>query len=396
MKKALLTLGAALLAMTASAAVQNLLPTGASNFDNGQKNGWGAWGDNAPTSAVVEPGYNSAYCLELECLTAAGSEYFKSQAGYDFTSELEEGDYIYSFYAKTDVEGGAKIQIQYAQNVSPWGGGGYTEVSLTNEWKQYSTVLNVNKEGMNRICINFGGTVGKYYFDDIVFGQEGAGDDDDDTGFKAPEGYELMYSGNQNNWNEINAWQSVFSNDTYEGRPCIKYVNAEAGDSYKYQIQVNLDYKPETMYYFTFDVIGEPSDAAISAWYQYVNEAVDPAIYEALGYNDFNSITVTSATEWTPVVLQGKYTASTKEGIGEANRVVLNVGAYAGTMYFTNFKIYGPAEEEGGDSSAVETVEVAKSPAGVYNMMGVKVANDLQGVAPGLYIVAGKKVLVSK
>lgn len=373
MKKALLTLGAALIAMTASAAVENLLPADASTFENGEKNGWYSWGKG--TSGVAEPGYNSAYCLEL-VNDEDGAEY-DSQAAYDI--DLVNGQtYVYSFWAKSSVEGGS-IQIAY-QNSSSYSGGGYNTINLTTEWKQYVKEITVTLDDMDRILINFGKTAGTYYIDDIVFGIEKP----EEGGFQAPEGYDVVLSGNVSDGSKISAWESVFTGDaTHDGKPCIAYTNEESANSYAYQIALDYNYSPETTYYIVIDVMGTPSDVAVGAWFQNTSD------YSTVGgYSTFNTFKITSDTEWTQVVLKGEY-----EDEKLANRVAINLGEYVGTAYFTNFKVYGPAENTDG----IATVgNEAKAPAGVYNLMGVKVANDVEGVAPGLYIVDGKKVIVRK
>ena len=377
MKKALLTLGAALLAMTASAAINNMLDANNSTFENGNKNGWSSWGNDSESS-VVEGGYNSTYCLEL-VNPKEGSDYYAAQAAYTFDDPLAEGEYTFSCWAKSEEAGGS-IQIAY-QNSTSYSGGGYKQVNLTTDWKQYTVTLDVKGEGMNRVLINFGKVVGTFYVDDIVFGTEIP----TEGGFEAPEGYEVVLESKYADGVKVSAWNACFTGDTtHDGQQCIEYTNDEAGNSYSNQIAVDYNYAPETMYYLAFDVMGTPSTTAIGAWFQNKSD------YSTVGgYNTFNTFTITSDSEWTQVVLKGQY-SDTKE----ANRIAINAGEYVGTAYFTNFKLYGPKAD---DTTGINTVEAVTPDAkGVYNLMGVKVAEDLEGVAAGLYIVNGKKVIVRK
>ena len=336
MKKLLLTLGAAMIAMTASAAIDNMLDANNSTFENGQKNGWSSWG-NGSESAVVEGGYNSTYCLELKN-PEAGDDYYVAQAAYTFSTPLVDGkEYTMSFWAKSAEEGGS-IQICY-QNSTSYSGGGYNQFNLTTEWKQYTKSFTVSGEGMDRIMINFGKVAGTYYIDDIVFGTEAPAE----GGFQAPEGYGVVLSGSTADGNKISAWNSKFTGDTsHDGVPCIQFTNDTKGDSYSAQLAIDYDYAAETMYYIVLDVMGTPSDAAIGAWFQNKSD------YSTIGgYNTFNTFKVTSDSEWTQVVLKGEY-----EDENEANRVAVNLGEYVGTLYITGIKVYGPVQ--GGETPEPE------------------------------------------
>lgn len=373
MKKALLTLGVAIFSMNAFAA--NMLPAGASNFDNGEKNGWSSWG-NGSSSSVVEGGYNSTYCLEL-VNPKAGDDYYVAQAAYDI--DLPEGDYKVSFYAKS-AEAGGSVQFAY-QNSTTYAGAGYTTFELTTEWTLCEKEFTVTAADMNRILISFGKVEGTFYIDDVVL-ESLSNQDSGENPAGVPADAQLLFSGNTADGTLIVEWKDELTNGTHDGKDCIVYENATAVNSYDIQLAFDYNYIAGEMYYLTFDVMGTPSTDAIGAWYQH------KSTYSALGYSDFNTFSITSDSNWTPVVLKGKYTAN--EEVGPADRIVINLGEYVGTAYFTNFKVYGPDTTSG--VGAVEAVEAA--PAGVYNLMGVKVAGSLEGLAPGLYIVGGKKVLV--
>lgn len=375
MKKLLLSFGVLALSLSANAQnINNLLPQNASTFENGEKNGWGSWGNDS-SSEIVSPGYDSEYCLQLNNVKA-GDDYYTSQAAYNI--ELTEGEtYYFRFWAKCNVEGGS-VQVAY-QNSTSYSGGGYLAVNVGQDWTLCEKSFTVNQPGMDRILINFGKVVGEYEIDDIEFGPL-APVESGDNPEGVPADYVELLSGNTADGNIISAWSSTFTGDaTHAGKSCIEYVNEAEGDSYSQQIAIDYDYEPETMYYLTFDVMGTPSSVAIGAWYQNKSD------YSTVGgYDTFNTFKVTSTDEWTPVVLKGEYVDS-----NSANRIAINLGAYVGTAYFTNFKLFGPG------SSRVEVLEPVKdAPKAVYNLQGVKVGNSLEGLNKGIYIVNGKKVVV--
>ncbi|MDE6290628.1 MAG: hypothetical protein K2M16_03765, partial [Muribaculaceae bacterium] len=63
---------------------------------------------------------------------------------------------------------------------------------------------------------------------------------------------------------------------------------------------------------------------------------------------------------------------------------------YVGSLYISNMKLYVM------DSSAVEAIAPVKAIEGVYNLNGVKVLDNADGLntlPKGIYIVGGKKVV---
>lgn len=336
MKKFLLTFGAALLTLTASAAT-NLILAPNSDFETGTAPGWSGWGG---TKEVVTPGYNSEYCLSLTPDEGKTNQW-DSQAVYNFSSPFKVGTpYTLTFYAKSTVDG-CPMQTQY-QNSSSGNQGGYSSYTLSTEWTKYTstfTITNDTYTDVTRIVINYGTATGTIFIDDIVLTGPDEGPSDNPAG--VPANAKLIISGNTADGNMITEWSDKLENSTVDGTPCIKYTNTTAGNSYDIQLAIDYNYEPDKMYYISFDVMGTPSTVSIGAWYQY------KATYTALGYSDFNSFSVTSSDKWTPTLLYGKYTAGTLADGGEmlANRVAINLGEYVGTMYITNIKVY--VEDDG-------------------------------------------------
>lgn len=330
MRKFLLALSAALLALGASAQT-NLIAGNASTFENGEKNGWSSWGGDSE-STIAEGGYNSAYSLELICKTA-GDDYYAAQAAYS-VDLIIGNQYEMTFYAKSSVADGS-VQISY-QNSSDYSGGGYTQVNLTQDWAKYSVEFTVNSEkgsAMDRILINFGKTVGSYYIDDITL-VDLSNVESGNNPEGVPADYEVILQSNTTNGNTVQAWDAEFTGSAEkDGVKCIEYKNEASGNSYAHQIAIIYGFQPDTKYYIAMDVMGTPSTVGIGAWFQDNN-------YSTIGgYSTFNTFTVDSDTEWTTVVLSGKY-----QDEKEATRVALNLGEYVGTLYITNIRVYAPGE----------------------------------------------------
>lgn len=406
MKKLLLTLGVCSLALGANAATASDLPAGAKIiFTTNQNDG---------TNLMLNgDGFEKTTYEGMDCIKYSSEESKSSwnqQLLVDATYDEDETYYLYMKVIGTPSETQINGWWQYANNetstyktvsynfigLKVTSDTAWTPVTMQGKWG--GNVLEDAEEYVpNRITINFGEYVGTMYMTDFTLYTIGDGEDTpSQPGSDIPEGYKIVASGDQTDGNVINGMGNT-TNTQVDGIECIEYTNDEAQDGYKKQLAIDLAYEPDVVYYIQMDVMGDPSETAISAWYQYVNN--DEQIYEAMGYNDFNSFKVTSKEEWQTVMIQGKYAVPT-EGKAEgkkANRVVINLGAYVGTMYMTNIKVYGPADdEEGDDSGAVKAIETENVISQVYNLNGVKVgsSDNMNGLAKGIYLVNGKKVLV--
>lgn len=150
-------------------AMTNVVTGDNSDFEGASKGNWGSWGNDSSSSVSEEgEGYNSSYCMLLNN-PKEGSDYYVAQCAFDFEDELKMGEtYIIQFYAKTSVPG---TGIQFAtQNKATYAGEGYHNIELGTEWAQYEHEYTCSKEGINRICLNFGKYAAIYYIDNIKFG----------------------------------------------------------------------------------------------------------------------------------------------------------------------------------------------------------------------------------
>lgn len=140
-------------------------------FEDGTLNSWGGWGNNSSRSiSTPGEGYNSDYCMVLT--NPADADSWSAQAAYTLPEELVVGKtYMYQAWVKATVENpDFTMQIQ---NPTTYSGEGYVSISTsTNTWVPFEGEFTCTKEGMTRLCINFGKVAGDYYVDNIKFGEK--------------------------------------------------------------------------------------------------------------------------------------------------------------------------------------------------------------------------------
>lgn len=182
-------------------------------------------------------------------------------------------------------------------------------------------------------------------------------------------------------------WGATFENVEEDGKPCLKFTNSEAKDSWAVQMAINYPFEAGTTYYIGFDIKGDAAKG-IEVNYQANGEEDGTAYYESKG-----SLTKASVTpEWNHVIVYGECT----EGANAAHPatcVLFNLGKYVGTFYMTNVTVYTQI------NTGIEALPAAETPArqGVYNLQGIRVldtAGDLSTLRSGVYIVNGKKTVI--
>ena len=182
-------------------------------------------------------------------------------------------------------------------------------------------------------------------------------------------------------------WGATFENVEEDGKPCLKFTNSEAKDSWAVQMAINYPFEAGTTYYIGFDIKGDAAKG-IEVNYQANGEEDGTPYYESKG-----ALTKASVTpEWNHVIVYGECT----EGANAAHPatcVLFNLGKYVGTFYMTNVTVYTQIE------AGTEALPVAETPAsqGVYNLQGIRIldtAGDLSTLRSGVYIVNGKKTVI--
>lgn len=126
-----------------------------------------------------------------------------------------------------------------------------------------------------------------------------------------------------------------------DGRNALKVTNTEAKNSWEVQFAYDYNYEVGTTYYFTFDVTGDPGQ--IGSAFQCTDGYV--------GCGDLNAFNITAG--WNTVTISGTVTDPGADK--SVDRWVASVGAYTGTFYISNMKLYTVTET--GDNPEKPTYE---------------------------------------
>ncbi|MGE0017484.1 MAG: endo-1,4-beta-xylanase, partial [Bacteroides sp.] len=142
-----------------------------SDFENGTISPWGGWGNDSSRKVSEKgQGYSSDYAMILVNPKDANS--YSAQAAYSLPSELIVGKtYCYSAMVKADVVN-TDFTFQ-VQNPTSYAGEGYVSgTTAVGQWVLIEGEFECTKEGLTRLCINFGKAAGNYYIDNIKFGEK--------------------------------------------------------------------------------------------------------------------------------------------------------------------------------------------------------------------------------
>lgn len=185
---------------------------------------------------------------------------------------------------------------------------------------------------------------------------------------------------------EHDVWAMICDNPDGAGKVYYCPINADPKEAWDSQFFI----------YFNEAV---PADTPIAVSFDYYcsdTRTIDTQAHGMPGsYNHYAFIGSLSAKrEWQHHSWKGEIT-SAMAGAKGCHSIAFNLASEpaAATFYINNVVV--EIEREVKDPSGVTTVETVKVPVkGVYNMMGVKVADSLDEVAaPGIYITNGKKYI---
>lgn len=153
--------------------MSNVLTGDNINFEGATLGSWGGWGNSSTrTISASGEGYNSNYCMKMVNPTDANS--WSAQAAISLPFTLAVGKtYMYSAMVKaTVVNPDFTFQVQ---NSSNYAGEGYVSgATVANTWVPIEGEFTCTKDGLNRLCINFGKSAGTYFVDNIKFGEKKA------------------------------------------------------------------------------------------------------------------------------------------------------------------------------------------------------------------------------
>lgn len=369
MKKLLLSCAAALTAIAANAEDAKVIAT----LYDGNGGTFNSWGNDSSIEEVTE---DEKVCMKFTNPKEANP--WEAQFAYDADYKFDT-TYTVAFDVKgtpaSDITSGFQCTEGYK------GMGDMTPFSITEEWQRviiYGTTASESAETpkVDRIVFNMGAYVGTLYISDVVI-YEGKVENENPGDAETGELVQAWFDGNGGTfggWGE----GATFDNVDEDGKPCLKFTNPEEAESWKVQAGIDRDYEFGVEYTLSFDIKGNPA-TGLTVGFQDSND------YAGMG--NMTSFNVTE--QWEHVAIKG---VPTSDGADDSvcNRIVLNLGTYVGTFYMTNVKLYKAK------TSGVAKVEAPVVPEGIYNMQGIKVSNssNLEGLAPGMYIVNGKKIIV--
>lgn len=290
---------------------------------------------------------------------------------FDVTKDVE---YTVTAKIKSDVSGDITVVL------GDWGNtvDKTMAVNGNGEWAEVSTKISGVTSATSFVIFQSGQMVGTYEVEYVKVTH-------DSEPVVLPETGDIIASFYSGNDKTLGGWggSATFENVTEDGKPCLKFTNPEKVDTWAVQmaIEANLDFNQT--YYIGFDIKGTEA-TGISAGIQNNQD------YSSKG--SFTKFNITP--EWQHVII----VAECLQAAGKdtpANRITFDLGAYVGTFYLTDLKLYTASTS--GIATVVETTPATHWT--VYNLCGMKVLDtdnesDLSTLSTGFYIVNGKKTVI--
>lgn len=327
----------------------------------------------APT-IIPGQGGDGGYCMILSN-SSAGSNVWDSQTWYQLSDFLENGaQYTISFMAKADEAYGMEIYLQS----STGGAQGYPgSVSVDKEWNKVSLSFSPSHDSIDKIAFNFGTYAGNIYIDDVELTESGSSDNlisngdfeeaniNGWTGWTpgkfekiSEDGQGYTTGGDEPTWGSslitntdfesgISGWsgwggsatrEQSQSGEGYNSDYSFKITNPSKGTN-SYDVQVAWDFSSPLVSGGTYRLkmmIKGTAEGSIGANLQRKSDYA--------GAGDFENITI--GTDWTEyesqVVVSGN-------GADNADRFLLNIGHYVGTIYIDDVTFCYLDPNGGGD-----------------------------------------------
>ena len=276
-----------------------------SDFEDG--NPIGGWGNNS-TLEVVNEGPDGSKCLKMTNPSVVNP--WEAQAAIDLPFEGGQVYYL-SFKVKGSVEGSMGASFQHSADYG--GRGDFPSMNITTDWTEV-LVSTTAQDGADRFLFNYGAYDGSIYIDDLA----------------------IYY---ESNAGEVAIPVSVIEDDYSSGTPiggwgghtssvvdgvCV-VENPSESQSWEKQLcyEVTTPFTNGTVYFLRLKIKGT-KESSIGVGFQNPNGYI--------GCGDFPALQVT--TDWKEVTIS---TACTGEG---ATRLLFNIGAYVGTLYFDDVCLY--------------------------------------------------------
>ncbi|MGE4308906.1 endo-1,4-beta-xylanase [Bacteroides sp.] len=293
-----------------------------SDFENGTISPWGGWGNDSSRKVSEKgQGYSSDYAMILVNPKDANS--YSAQAAYSLPSELIVGKtYCYSAMVKADVVN-ADFTFQ-VQNPTSYAGEGYVSgTTAVGQWVLIEGEFECTKEGLTRLCINFGKAAGNYYIDNIKFGEKNENVDKmlnviDNTTF------ETATISPWGGWGNDSSHKISDKGQGYNSDYAMILVNPKDANSYSAQAAYSLPAELEIGKTYCYSAIVKADVVNTDFTFQVQN----PTSYAGEGYVSGT----TAVGQWVPI--EGEFTCA-KAGM---QRLCINFGKAAGTYYVDNVK----------------------------------------------------------
>ena len=293
-----------------------------SDFENGTISPWGGWGNDSSRKVSEKgQGYSSDYAMILVNPKDANS--YSAQAAYSLPSELIVGKtYCYSAMVKADVVN-TDFTFQ-VQNPTSYAGEGYVSgTTAVGQWVLIEGEFECTKEGLTRLCINFGKAAGNYYIDNIKFGEKNENVDKmlnviDNTTF------ETATISPWGGWGNDSSHKISDKGQGYNSDYAMILVNPKDANSYSAQAAYSLPAELEIGKTYCYSAMVKADVLNTDFTFQVQN----PTSYAGEGYVSGT----TAVGQWVPI--EGEFTCA-KAGM---QRLCINFGKVAGTYYVDNVK----------------------------------------------------------
>ena len=293
-----------------------------SDFENGTISPWGGWGNDSSRKVSEKgQGYSSDYAMILVNPKDANS--YSAQAAYSLPSELIVGKtYCYSAMVKADVVN-TDFTFQ-VQNPTSYAGEGYVSgATAVGQWVLIEGEFECTKEGLTRLCINFGKAAGNYYIDNIKFGEKNENVDKmlnviDNTTF------ETATISPWGGWGNDSSHKISDKGQGYNSDYAMILVNPKDANSYSAQAAYSLPAELEIGKTYCYSAMVKADVLNTDFTFQVQN----PTSYAGEGYVSGT----TAVGQWVPI--EGEFTCA-KAGM---QRLCINFGKAAGTYYVDNVK----------------------------------------------------------
>ncbi len=307
--------------------IANVLSGDAHDFNGGTSGGWGSWGGD---SYGVEDGVgvDGTPCMVLYKSTDGNA--WDAQFAYTFSDPLVLGEtYVIKFEARSDTPSG-QLQFQY-QNSSTYGSqGGYNTFSVGTDWVTCEYEFEMAYDDADRIILNFGAVAGTYYVDNIEFGVKV---EDSDPMINVLTGDDSDFDGGTTgSWGSWGGddW-GIAEGEGVDGTDCVQLYKATDGNAWDAQFAYTFSDPLILGETYVIQFQARSTTSAGQLQFQYQNGST----YGSQGgYNTFSV-----GTDWVPCEYEFEM------AYDDANRIILNFGAVAGTYYVDNIKFGVKVEE---------------------------------------------------